>query len=341
MHDKFLRRCLELAGQARGKTGINPMVGAVLVRDGKIIAEGFHQEFGKPHAERQLLQKYEYKIRSTDTVYVNLEPCCHTNKKTPPCAQMLIEKCVKNVVIGMQDPNPEVSGKGITLLCSHGVNVSICTELTADCLRLNRGYISLQTKGRPWITLKQAMTSEKKYANADGSPLKITSPEQDEWSHRLLRARHDAILVGIGTILKDDPQLTARYSLASPHPRPHPPAPAEAAGRGEQFRIILDPTLKIPLTAKVMQGNLAFKTIVVAATGFNSNKVKELESRGVTLFEIPLNKHMFDWEVLWDELTTPKEDFYGISSILVEGGLRTWEMFRKAGMVDEEVTLVG
>ncbi len=143
MHELFLRRCLSLAEQGRGKTGANPMVGAVLVRDGKIIAEGFHEGFGKAHAERQLLEKLEQKISSKDILYVNLEPCCHEKKKTPPCAQMLVEKGIKHVVYGMKDPNPAVNGKGIQYLRSKGVEV-IGPVLEDECLRLNRGFVSVQ-----------------------------------------------------------------------------------------------------------------------------------------------------------------------------------------------------
>ncbi len=333
MHDVFIRRCLTLAEKGRGKTGINPIVGAVLVREREIIAEGFHEEFGKPHAERMLLQNYEQKIRSTDTLYVNLEPCCHTHKKTPPCTEMLIERGIKNVVIGMIDPNPKVAGKGIGLLRSHGVTVTVASGMTADCLRLNRGFVSLMTKGRPWITLKSARTMDGQIANADGSPRRITSKDQDAWSHRMLRAKHDAILVGIGTVLKDDPQLTIRF-----------PSPAclefvewgeGIEGRG-LWRIILDPNLKTPESARVVRHG----TIVVASSP-DLKKANELEKKGVRVLNVPMKKGVFDWDFLWKILMTPVDDFHGISSILVEGGPKTWEVFRQSHLVDEEVQLIG
>ncbi len=327
MSAPFLHRCFFLAEQARGKTGINPMVGAVLVRDGKIIAEGFHSEFGKAHAELQLLENFEQKIRSTDTLYVNLEPCVHENKKTPPCAQMLIEKGIKNIVIGMQDPNPQVSGKGIELLRSSGVNVTIGFESTADCLRLNRGYVSLMTKARPWITLKQARTTDGTIANADGSPLAITSALQNEWSHTMLRAKHDAICVGIGTILQDDPELNVRY--LSPHAVPQNNA-------GEPWRIIMDPNLHIPLTARVLR-----KRTIVIASSPDIKKANILEEKGVRVLDIPMRQGIFDWNALWNALTAPDGDFHGIASILVEGGKKTWENFTNASMIDEEVILLG
>ncbi len=323
-----MQRCLELAAQGRGMTGANPMVGAVLVRDGNILVEGFHEGFGKAHAERQLLEKFDQKISSKDVLYVNLEPCCHEKKKTPPCAQYLIEKGVKRVVYGMNDPNPSVSGKGIELLQKNGVEV-IGPVLLADCLRLNRGFVSVQTKGRPWITLKSAKTSHGRIANDDGSPMQITSKEQDEWSHTFLRARHDAILVGIGTILADDPQLTVRAKGVSAIP----------------WKIILDADVKTPLTAKIVSGDAATKTIIVVKESDESKESKEtkeaLMRRGVRIVSVPLKNSTFDLSVLWKKVITPDGDFHGITSILVEGGAKTWDTFKKVKLVDEEISLTG
>lgn len=296
------------------------MVGAVLVRDGSVIAEGYHEAFGKAHAERQLLEKFDQEMRSTDTLYVSLEPCVHTNKKTPPCAQFLVERGVKHLVYGMCDPNPEVSGKGIEYLNKKGVQVS-GSILEQDCRRLNRGFVSLMTKGRPWITLKQAVTVDGRHCNADGSFLKITTKEQDAWSHRFLRARHDAILVGAGTVLSDDPQLTVRRVDAPP----------------PLLRIILDRTLKTPVTAKVCREG----TIIVTDTDIPAAKQKPFREAGVRFFQVASTKDGFDWGSLWKALTTPTDGFHGISSILVEGGALTWARFRSSGMVDEAVTLVG
>ena len=324
----FIRRCLHLAEKGRGKTGINPMVGAVLVRDGKIIAEGFHEAYGKAHAERQLLEKFEHKISSSDTLYVNLEPCCHTHKKTPPCAQYLVERGVKNVVIGMIDPNPEVAGKGMDLLRSHGVSVKIASETVADCQRLNRGFVTLMKKTRPWVTLKSALTVAGHYSNPDGTPLKITSQEQDKWSHRFLRARHDAILIGIGTALLDNPRLTIRH----------------VPGANQPLRIIIDSRLRLSPDAHLLSDAFSARTILIIKPGLPSDArgvIPELQKRGVRIMEVAHSEKGIDFPALWKALTTPKDDFHGISSILLEGGEQMWKAFREEKCIDEEALLLG
>lgn len=321
MNDEFfLRRCLDLAAKGRGLTGINPMVGALLVRDGSVIAEGVHEAFGKAHAERQLLEKFDQEMRSTDTLYVNLEPCVHTNKKTPPCAQFLVERGVKRVVYGMKDPNPDVSGKGIEYLNKNGVQ-TFGPILEQECKRFNRGFLSLQTKGRPWITLKQAVTSDGRHCNADRSFLKITDEEQDEWSHRFLRARHDAILVGVGTVVIDNPRLTTRL-VEGPPPL---------------TRIILDRTLRTPPSASAV----GRETIIIVGEGVAAEKRKPFEEAGARVLQVASVSRGFVWADLWKALAVPVGDFHGIASVLVEGGGETWSAFRSAGLLDEEVTLVG
>jgi len=263
------------------------MVGSVLVRGDKIIAEAFHQAFGQLHAERALLEHFDGRIQAKDVMYVNLEPCCH-HGKTPPCADIILENGIKKLVFGMTDPNPEVSGKGIGALKSQGVEV-IGPVLPELCERFNRGFVSVQTKGRPWITLKKAQTRSGQISNKDGSPLKITDQIQDKWSHTHLRARHDAILVGVQTVINDDPELTVRFGNTSFQP----------------IKIILDPNKRMPEDAKTIGDG----TIVV--------------------------DHPFDLSQLITSLAQK-----GITSILVEGGERTWTSFKRIELVDEEVVLV-
>ncbi len=330
-HQLFLHRCLELAAEARRLVGNGAMVGAVLVRDGKIIAEGFHEGFKKAHAERQLLEKFEQKISSKYILYINLEPCCPSpTKKTPPCVDIILERGIKHVVIGMVDPDSRVAGKGIEMLRVKGVKVEgpvMCTE----CEYFNRGFVSSRTKNRPWIILKSAQTRDGRVMNEDGSRLIITSPEQDAWAHEYLRNRVDAILVGVHTVVCDNPQLTVRLNTKIDHYNPQP------------YRIILDPHCRVPLGAQVVSDDNAHRTILVVAKNrkMHAEKEAELKNRKVRLLEVAMDGETFDWDGLWSQLLTPFGDYHGLTSILVEGGPKTWERFTEAGMIDEEVTLIG
>ena len=317
----FIHRCLSLAREGQGKVGNGAMVGAVLVRDGRITAEAFHEGFGKPHAERSLLENFKERIEPSDILYVNLEPCCH-HGKTPPCTDIIIERGVKRVIIGMQDPDASVAGKGIAALRATGISVEGPIE-RASAEYLNRGFFSVRTKGRPFVTIHRAQTRDGQIAKPDGSPLKITSEEQDKWNHQFLRARHDAIVVGVETIVRDDPRLTVRYNEASWQP----------------LRIILDPRLRIPRDAHVVSDAEKDRTIIV--TSVLAAEARDLREKGVNVITVPSEKGVFHWPALWTALTTPRESFHGITSVLVEGGRRTWEIFEDAGMVDEEVMLVG
>lgn len=318
-----MHRCLELAEHGRAKVGTNPLVGAVLVREEKIIAEAFHEGFGKAHAERRLLENFDQKIRSEDVLYVNLEPCCHQGK-TPACTDIIRDKGIKHVVFGMVDPDPHVSGKGIACLLKAGIRVTGPVE-RARCEWLNRGFVSLRTQGRPWVTVRSARTSIGAIAKPDGSPLKITSGEQDRWTHQWLRGRHDAILVGVQTVIADDPMLTTRFGLGLPSP----------------FRVILDPSFRIPVLSHVINGALASGTMIITASGSDPAKCEMLRKRGVRIAEISLTAGRFDLAELWKTLMTPFDDFHGTVSVLIEGGAKTWQSFQEAGCIDEEVVLVG
>lgn len=323
-----MQRCLELAERGRGHTGINPLVGAVLVREGTVLAEGWHSAFGKDHAERMLIKKFDQEVLPEDILYVNLEPCSH-HGKTPPCTDIIIKSGIQTVVYGMQDPNSAVAGQGISLLREKGVSVT-GPVLPEACRRLNKGFVSLQESGRPYITLKRAQTRTGEIAQQDGSLLKITSPEQDEWSHTHLRAKHDAILVGVQTILSDDPQLTVRIKNKKVEQTFTQP-----------LRLILNSAFTISSDAKVVNGELAAATVLVVSGDAESENEEELLRRGVQILRMPMKDGTFDWQILWAVLTTPHEDFCGISSILVEGGQKTWDSFKNNGFVDEEVLLFG
>ncbi|OIO53903.1 riboflavin biosynthesis protein RibD [Candidatus Peregrinibacteria bacterium CG1_02_54_53] len=318
-----MHRCLKLAEQGQRKVGANPLVGAVLVRDGTIIAEAYHEGFGKRHAERAILEEYSGAIESTDILYVNLEPCCHTGK-TPACTDIIRERGVKHVVFGMIDPDSKVKGKGIACLREAGIEITGPVE-RARCEWFNRGFVSLRTRKRPWVTLREARARNGAIARPDGSPMKITSRAQNRWVHEWLRGRHDAILVGVQTIVTDDPQLTVRFDLPLPSP----------------LRVVLDPRLRIPLTARVISGDLAAGTLIVTGPKQDPSRTKTLHERGVRIAEVPLENGGFDLAALWSALMTPTDSFHGIASVLIEGGAETWRNFRSAGMIDAEVALEG
>lgn len=363
-HARYIHRCLELAEHGRGLVGNGAMVGAVLVRNGSIIAEGWHAGFGYDHAEASLIKNFVptspsglrgagQKIQQEDVLYCNLEPCCHQGKM-PPCTEKIIASGIKHVVFGMVDPDQRVAGKGIRILRDAGIEV-IGPVLPEVCRRFNKGFVSVREQGRPYVTLKYAQTLSGAIANPDGSKKKITSDVQDVWSHTWLRAKHDAILVGSGTVLSDDPELTVRHYMNKKSIQEIP----------QPYKIILDKHCETPITSKVVSLNPE-RTIIVmdAATKLSHPRPPAgeagrgaLEKLGVQVFTIPLVDGIFDWTSLLQSLTgnsaphssqlkaclpdRQAHSFHGITSILVEGGPKIWKTFRDAGMVDEEVTLMG
>ena len=212
----YMRRALSLALRGMGRTSPNPMVGCVLVRDGRILGEGWHRRCGEDHAEVAALKDAERRGETARgaEVYVTLEPCCHFGR-TPPCAQRLVREGVSRVVAGTADPNPRVNSGGLAVLREAGVEVSApCLE--EEARRVNRGFIRVQTLGRPWVTLKAASGLDGRMALTDGDSRWITGPEARQWAHGM-RASHDAILVGVSTVLKDDPELTVRHTEGQSH----------------------------------------------------------------------------------------------------------------------------
>lgn len=309
--DEAMGRCLDLAQQGQLLVGNGAMVGAVLLRDGVIIAEGWHRGFGLPHAERDLLDAFPGAILPTDILCVNLEPCRHRGK-TPPCTELLLERGVRRVAYGMEDPDERNAGRGIAMLRQAGVEVIGPVEEEC-CKKLNRGFISVRTTHRPWITLKRALST--------------TSEQQNIRSHTELRCTHDAILVGVSTVVTDNPRLDAR--LDSKKREYHP------------YRIILDPHLRIPPTSRVVTDAHRNRTIVIHSPSASADAKKALEESPVLLREVSLQNGLFDWPALWDALCTPIDTYHGLTSILVEGGKRTWDAFTGARMVDAEILLRG
>jgi diaminohydroxyphosphoribosylaminopyrimidine deaminase/5-amino-6-(5-phosphoribosylamino)uracil reductase len=203
---QHLHRAVRLSMNGRGAVEPNPMVGCVLVKDQRVIGEGFHAQFGGPHAEPAALRAAAESTAGA-TAYVTLEPCCHTNKKTPPCVPALIEAKLARVVVGCRDPNPQVSGRGIALLREAGIRVDEAED--AECRQLLAPFIAATVHHRPYVTLKWAQSADGKVAGPGGKPVRISNKLSQKVTHEL-RSRCDAILAGIGTVTTDDPLLTAR-----------------------------------------------------------------------------------------------------------------------------------
>ena len=229
----LMQRAIRLASRARGMTSPNPMVGAVLVKNGRIIAEDYHRKPGTPHAEALVIQKAGEKAKSS-TLYVSLEPCCHIDKRTPPCTKEIVRAGIKRVVIAMKDPNPQVSGKGMRELEEAGIKV-VSGILEEKAQKLNEAYMKYITTKKPFVILKTAMTLDGKIATPEGQSRWITGEKARKMVHRL-RSSVDAVMTAIGTVKADDPELTARIR----------------GGRNPK-RIIIDPELEIPLNSKILR----------------------------------------------------------------------------------------
>ena len=306
---------LRLAAKAAGRTSPNPMVGAVVVRDGRVIARGWHKKAGGPHAEAIALAKAGAAARSA-TLYVTLEPCSHTNKRTPPCSPLVIASGVKRVVVAMIDPNPRVSGGGIRAIRKAGIEV-VTGVLEPEARRLNEAFIKHVTKRVPFVTLKIAQTLDGRIATARGESKWITGEREREEGHRL-RDRNDAILVGINTVLKDDPALTARIPK----------------GR-DPIRVIVDSRLRIPLKAKVLTQRSEARTIIATLTNAPKAKVDKVRAAGAEVLSAKSDRGRVDMRDLMRQLG--KRD---IMSVLIEGGSEINASALKAGIVDKVFAVI-
>jgi len=296
MDVKFMRRALELAAKGSGYTNPNPLVGAVIVKDGRIIGEGYHEVYGGNHAEINAINSAIEDVRGT-TMYVTLEPCSHYGK-TPPCAKALVEKGIKKVVIGLKDPNPLVEGKGIEILKSNGIEV-VVGVLEDEGRKLNEIFLKYITTKTPFCIMKTAMTLDGKIAATTGDSKWITGEEARGYVHEF-RHRLSGIMVGVGTIIADDPLLTTRLGFE---------------GGKDPTRIIVDSSGRIPLEAKVLNLKSSAKTIVATTEKIAKDKIKALEEKGVEIIINPMKNGGVDLSHLMKKLGERN-----IDSILLEGG---------------------
>ncbi len=295
-HIWFMRIALEEAAKGRGYTSPNPLVGAVAVKDGALLASSYHRKFGDLHAEVALLKKLTPEQARGATVYVNLEPCCHVGK-TAPCSKALIEAGVVQVILGHEDPNPLVKGKGIAQLRAAGINV-IVGVLEEEARTLNRPFITYMTQQRPWILLKVAQTLDGCIALGNGESRWITSKEARAEVHKL-RAGMDAVMVGSQTVLDDDPALTVRH-VEGPNP----------------VRIICDSRFRVTEDIKIFHQEDPENTWLITTKNADADKRKRIEDTGAKVILCDANEEgRIDLNCAVRELATA-----GITSVLVEGG---------------------
>ena len=304
--ERYMLEAIELAKKGRRTASPNPQVGAVIVCDNNIIGRGYHREPGKDHAEIAALKDAGAGAAGS-ILYINLEPCVH-HGRTPPCADAIIRAKIKKAVIGIEDPNPLVQGKGIEKLKEAGVKVEvgICAH---EAELLNESYLTFMRLRRPFVTLKLAQTLDGRIADPSGRSRWISCEEARKLVHRL-RSKSDAVLVGIGTVLADDPSLDVRYVKGK-----------------NPVKIVVDSTLRMPLGSKVFKGS---RLIVATAGGISKEKKDSATAKGADVWEFPSERGRVDLEALLKKLADES-----ITSILVEGGGKIAASFLDRRLVDK------
>lgn len=308
----FMNLAIREAKKGLGRTSPNPCVGAVIVKNGEIVGRGYHRKAGTPHAEINALRAAGDKAKAA-TLYVTLEPCNHTGR-TPPCTRAILESGIKKVVVGMPDPNPKVAGGGCKFLAAHGITV-IDGVLADRCRAFNRPFIKHVTTGMPWVIMKAGMSIDGRIAPASRKSGWITSGRSRRQVH-IIRDRVDAIAVGVGTALNDDPSLTTRLP----------------AGRGrDPVRVVLDTHLRLPLAARVVQQDSAAETVVFCGPDHDAKNAERLKKAGVRVVPVALggDGHL-DLRAALKALGAMQ-----LNSLLVEGGSRIHGAFLRSALVDE------
>jgi len=323
---KYMQRALELAKKGEGFVSPNPLVGAVVVKDGVIVGEGYHTKYGEAHAEPQALEEAGRSATGAD-LYVNLEPCSHYGN-TPPCSLKLINSGISRVFVANQDPNPVVDGSGIEMLKARGIKVETGL-LEEEGEKLNEAFFLAQREGRAFINLKSAQTLDGYLAAPGGDARWITGPEARSYGHGL-RHRLDAVMVGIGTVLADNPRLTVRDY------------PGE---KSQPARVVLDPQLRFPLETRMLKEQEAGEIFIfigeteeiLNSEEINNSEEKELklqkleEWKDVSLIELPLDERGYFNPVAVTKILAGLDLF----SILLEGGSQINYSFQRAGLIDK------
>jgi len=305
----YMQVALELAEKGRGSVAPNPMVGAVIVKDGRIIGSGYHEKFGEGHAEVNAFRSATEDVTGA-TIYVTLEPCSHYGK-TPPCTDKIIEKKIARVVLAALDPNPLVSGRGVKKIRDSGIEV-VTGVLADESIQLNEVFMKYIVKKEPFVVLKVAMSLDGKIATRTGESQWITGESARRQVHEL-RSALTGIMVGVQTVIMDDPQLTARIPDGK-----------------NPVRIVVDSTLRLPLDATILKDQDKAKTIIGTTTKADKKKAEQLKKEGIELITVPEKDGQADLNALMKRLGER-----GIDSILLEGGATLNYAALEAGIIDK------
>ncbi len=307
----FMRRALELAAKGKGFTSPNPMVGAVIVKKGRIIGEGYHRRAGDKHAEIVALESCVEDPRR-GALFLNLEPCCHTGR-TPPCAEAIIRAGIKRVVAAMEDPNLLVKGKGFELLRHSGIEIEVglCRQ---EAEELNEKYIFFIKHKRPFVMIKAALSLDGKIATPTGKSRWLSSPEARKYVHQL-RLEYDTIMVGINTVLRDDPRLTARLPDAE---------------KKEIFRVVLDSKLRIPLQCHLVRQKRGGEVLIFTTPAAPTERIEQLRSLGVKVIIAKEKEGRVDLNYALKQLAKR-----GIISLLIEGGSEVFASALKEKVINK------
>ncbi len=310
----FMREAVRLARKGIGKTSPNPIVGVVIVRNGKIIGRGYHKKYGDWHAEINAIKDANGDVKGA-TAYITLEPCCHYGK-TPPCVDTLIKEKIGRVVVGTLDPNPSVNSKGIKTLRSKGIKVDVGI-LEDECRQLNEHYFKFIKSGIPYVTVKYAQTLDGRIATKTGNSQWISSEALRKYVHRL-RAVNDCIMVGVGTVIADDPQLNVRYVKGK-----------------NPLRVIVDSKLRIPIESSVLKDKNSHLTTIATTSKAPSRKVTVVKKLGAEVLVVKKDKNGgVNLRDLLRELGKR-----GITSVMVEGGSEIVTSLLRANLVDKMIIL--
>lgn len=315
-HEYYMRKALNLAQCGWGRTNPNPLVGAVIVKNDKIISKGYHKALGSAHAEADAIMNSKEPLEGS-TLYVNLEPCSHFGR-TPPCAKAIIEAGIKDIVIAMVDPNPKIQGNGIKILREAGVNVTLGI-LENEAKKLNEVFIKYITKNMPFVIMKSAMTLDGKTASVTGNSKWISCEGSRNYVHEI-RGRVSAIMVGINTVLADNPSLTARLS---------------AKEYKDPIRVIIDSKGRLPLDSNVINSSSNAGVILATTSQIGSEKEKCLINKGVTVIKAENDDGSVNLKEVMEKLYKLE-----IDSVLIEGGGTINASALSAGIVDKIIMII-